>query len=268
MAYLYRHIRFDKNEPFYIGISRGSRPNNHRAKSNNGRNVIWKRIADKTDWDVEIMLDDLTWEEAKLKEIEFVKLYGRLNNNTGILANMTDGGEGGLGVVASDETRAKRSEISKKRGISKETREKMASKLRGRPQPEWQRKILSEAAKGKDVYWSKKKVDQYDLNGNFIKTFDSITDITKILGINNIVKVLQGTRSHAGGFVFVYHGEKFEKINVKEGKKPFLRRSVVNLETGEIYETIAKAALVNNINYDSLKRMLRNKIKKSKFEYL
>jgi hypothetical protein len=268
MAYVYRHIRFDKNQPFYIGISKGESRNCKRGSSSFGRNTIWKRIVDKTGWEVEIILDGLTWDEAKLKEIEFVKLYGRLNNNTGILANMTDGGEGGLGVVVSDEARLKRSEISKKRGISKETREKMAAKLRGRPQPEWQRKILSEAAKGKNVYWSKKKIDQYDLNGNFIKTFDSISDIKKILGINNVVKVLQGKRSHAGGFVFLHHGQEFEKINVKEGKKPFLRRKVVNIETGEIYDTLAKAALMNNLKYDSLKQTLKNKVKKSKFEYL
>jgi hypothetical protein len=268
MAYVYRHIRFDKNEPFYIGISRGAKPNNHRAKSSQGRNVIWKNIANKTEWDVEIMMDGLTWGEAKLKEIEFVKLYGRINKKTGILSNMTDGGDGGLGVLISEESRIKRSEISRKKGISKETRKKMAEKLRGRPQPEWQRKILSEAAKGKDVYWCKKKVDQYDMNGNFIKTFDSITDVTKTLGINNIVKVLQGKRSHAGGFVFLYHGQKFEKINVSEGRKPFLRRKVVNLETGDIYDTIADAASKNNIHYHSLKQMLKNKLKKGKFEYL
>ena len=32
-------------------------------------------------------------------------------------------------------------------------------------------------------------------------------------GINNVVKVLQGKRSHAGGFVFLHHGQEFEKIN-------------------------------------------------------
>jgi hypothetical protein len=268
MAYVYRHIRLDKNQPFYIGISKGTKPYNHRANSNAGRNDIWKRISEKTEWEVEILMTDLTWKQAQDKETEFIKLYGRINNNTGILANMTDGGEGGAGVVITDETRKKLSERSKSRIISKESREKMAAKLRGRKLPGWQKEILRKAALGKDVYWCKKKVDQYDLEGNFIRTFDSVSDITKILGINNITKVLNGKRSHAGGFIFVYHGQQFKNISIEKGKKPFLRKKILNLETGDIYDTIKQASVINNINYDSLKCKLKNKNKKGKFIYL
>lgn len=264
MAYVYRHIRLDKNQPFYIGISRGQSCNYKRGNSSCGRNVIWKRIASKTHYEVEILMDDITWQKAKEKEIEFIKIYGRLNNYTGILANMTDGGEGGLGIVVSQETRKKLSESSKSRPIKKETREKMAAKLRGRPQPEWQRKILSEAAKGKDVYWCKKKIDQYDLNGNFIQTFQSISEASKNLKINNIYKCLIGKRVHCGGFVFVYHGEKFKKLD----KKPFLRKPVVDLTTGKIYDTIKDAAIKNKLNYHSLKSSLKAKKPRLNFRYV
>ena len=44
----------------------------------------------------------MTWDEACTKEIEFIKLYGRKDNNTGILVNLTDGGEGTLGVIVSE----------------------------------------------------------------------------------------------------------------------------------------------------------------------
>jgi len=103
MAYVYRHIRLDKNQPFYIGIGsddKYTRANELRSKR---RNPLWNRICLKTKVEVEIILDDLTWEDACKKEIEFIKLYGRLDNKTGILTNLTDGGDGSLGIIFSEE---------------------------------------------------------------------------------------------------------------------------------------------------------------------
>ena len=109
MAYVYRHIRLDKNEPFYIGIGSDSEYKRANQLKNDRRNPIWHKIASKTEIEVEILLDDLSYEEAIAKEIEFIALYGRLNNATGILSNLTDGGEGTLGVVKSDELKKKMS---------------------------------------------------------------------------------------------------------------------------------------------------------------
>ena len=92
MAYVYRHIRLDKNEPFYIGI--GSDSNYSRAYSRKNRNNIWHSIANKSDFKVEIMIDDISKDDACKKEMEYISLYGKIVNSTGILANMTDGGDG------------------------------------------------------------------------------------------------------------------------------------------------------------------------------
>jgi len=92
--YVYRHIRLDKNEPFYIGI--GSTKDYKRAYSKISRNKIWKSIIDKTDYEVEILFDNLTKEEAIKKEVEFIKIYGRKNDGR-ILSNQTNGGEGIFG---------------------------------------------------------------------------------------------------------------------------------------------------------------------------
>lgn len=108
MSYLYRHIRIDKNEPFYIGI--GSDETYKRAFGLSPRSKFWKSIVAKTEYVVEIMLDGISWDEACKKEQEFIKLYGRRNINSGTLVNLTDGGEGNIGMVVSDETRAKKSE--------------------------------------------------------------------------------------------------------------------------------------------------------------
>lgn len=102
MAVVYRHIRLDKNEPFYIGIGQ-----NRRAYAKNGRNQIWHRIVAKTEYDVEILFDDVSWDFAVEKEREFISLYGRMDNKTGILANMTDGGEGIVNHKHSEQTKSK-----------------------------------------------------------------------------------------------------------------------------------------------------------------
>lgn len=105
MAYLYRHIRLDKNTPFYIGI--GSDSNYQRAYNCTSRNIFWKRITNKTNYRVEIMLDDLTREEVCEKEKEFIEIYGRSNLGKGELCNLTNGGDGSNGVLF-DEARKKK----------------------------------------------------------------------------------------------------------------------------------------------------------------
>jgi len=106
--YLYRHIREDKNEPFYIGKStcfktRSYKEEFERAFARARRNNIWKKIVKKTKYKVEIMFvsedEDFIFE----KEIEFIKLYGRINQGTGSLTNLTDGGEGTQGLERTEE---------------------------------------------------------------------------------------------------------------------------------------------------------------------
>ena len=62
MAYLYRHIRIDTNEVFYIGIGGGNKYEKElsykRAYSKYDRNKYWKNITNKTNYIVEIILND------------------------------------------------------------------------------------------------------------------------------------------------------------------------------------------------------------------
>lgn len=60
-----------------------------------------------------------------------------------------------------------------------------------------------------------KEVFQYDLEGNFIKRFDSPIDAEKETGVarQNISKVGRGLRKHAGGFFWKYaSSETIEKL--------------------------------------------------------
>ena len=59
MAYVYRHIRLDKNEPFYIGI--GSDMTNKRANERARRSELWKKIVAKSEYEIEILMDGITF---------------------------------------------------------------------------------------------------------------------------------------------------------------------------------------------------------------
>jgi hypothetical protein len=124
MAIVYAHIRLDTNQIFYVGISM----NDIRPHNKSKRNKIWKGIVKRTPYKVQILFDNLTWEEACNKEIELIKKYGRVDNNTGILCNLTDGGEGSNNFKHKQESKDKIGKAwkGKKRGPqSKEHKQKM-----------------------------------------------------------------------------------------------------------------------------------------------
>lgn len=133
MPVVYRHIRLDKNEPFYIGIGR----NIKRAYETKTRNDLWKKIVSKSDYEVQILIDGLTWEQACVKEKEFIKLYGRKDIGTGILANMTDGGEGNQNFSLEVRQKISRANKGNKYGLgwnpNAEQRKKMSEANLGKP---------------------------------------------------------------------------------------------------------------------------------------
>ena len=80
----------------------------------------------------------------------------------------------------------------------------------GKHLTEEHKRKISIAKKGKITNYGKtlmKKIDQYDINGNFIKTWESISNIEKELGIlgTHISRVCKGKRKTTGGYIFKYH---------------------------------------------------------------
>ena len=101
MAYIYKHIRKDTGDVFYIGIGKTKR----RATDRNNRNDRWTKVVNKVGFEVEIINDGLSWEEACETEKKLIKEYGRADLGEGKLVNMTDGGDGINNYSHSDETR-------------------------------------------------------------------------------------------------------------------------------------------------------------------
>jgi hypothetical protein len=63
----------------------------------------WKKIVSKTEYRIDILHEDISWEKACEEEIRLIKLHGRRDLGMGTLVNMTDGGEGTLGRIKSAE---------------------------------------------------------------------------------------------------------------------------------------------------------------------
>ena len=117
--YVYQYLRSD-GTPYYIGKGRGNRV--HSKDHNVHRPKDKSRI---------IMIEENMLETDALDlEIKLIAKYGRKDIGTGILRNMTNGGEGSSGYVPTPETRAKNSAARKKYYEDPENRAKQSAAIK------------------------------------------------------------------------------------------------------------------------------------------
>jgi hypothetical protein len=157
--YTYAYLRED-GTPYYIGKGRGQR-------------AYWRNSNDRIPAPqknrILILKSNLTEESAFRHEIYMISLFGRKDLGTGILINLTDGGEGrsnmsqecrekirkiNLNKEVSDITRKRMSDVRKGKKQSKEWIEKRTEKLRGKIRTEEQIEKLSQSHIGQ-VAWNK-----------------------------------------------------------------------------------------------------------------
>jgi hypothetical protein len=92
--YTYAYLRED-GTPYYIGKGKGDRAYRKHFRSKVRGGFFSPPPRDR----ILILKENLTNEEANQHEIYMIAVLGRKDNNTGILRNLTDGGEGGLGHI-------------------------------------------------------------------------------------------------------------------------------------------------------------------------
>jgi hypothetical protein len=205
MAYVYRHIRLDKNEPFYIGI--GTDENFKRAYlfTPTMRNKIWNSIYSKTKVEVEILFDNITFELAKEKEKEFIELYGRKYDG-GTLANITLGGEGVLGIKQPKLSERNKSGLWKGKKHKAESKEKIRAAHTGVKKSEIHIEKMREFAKTRTNDKNSNyrgKIYAYK-DGQFYSEYHSLIDAAnKVNGsVSMISTVINGHRNIYRGLFF------------------------------------------------------------------
>ncbi len=102
MICVYLHINPVKQEIFYVGIGTEARSIDTRH-----RNRHWHHVVNKYGYTVVIIERGLTREQAIEREKYYIKLFGRNDLDLGTLVNMTDGGDGSVNVIFTEEARAK-----------------------------------------------------------------------------------------------------------------------------------------------------------------
>lgn len=135
--YTYAYLRKDRT-PYYIGKGCGYRI------THPGRRIRKPPTKDR----IIFLKQNLTEEEAFKHEKYMIAVFGRKNNGTGILRNLTDGGEGSSGYVPTQETRDKISLANKGK----------TPWNKGVPRSEETKQKQSKSMKGKTSYWKNKKM--------------------------------------------------------------------------------------------------------------
>jgi len=214
--YLVTNCYGDPNK-VYIGKTKNCRFINH--KTTYGNEITYDYI-DEID-----SLDKKDWKPLECFWIEQFKQWGFdvINKNNG----------GGGPSFFTEESKLKLSKSRLGFKHNEFTKEKMSKIHKGKPKPfdenhkinhknsyqtmdrtwiddKWKNNI-SKGLKGRKVTWDtsggkeclRKKVNQYDLEGNFIKEWESISEASKYVK-GDINSFLKGKQKQAGGFIWKY----------------------------------------------------------------
>jgi len=174
-------------KPFYVGIGTKYRmtahflPSNLRKKSIKN-NIIKSIFLKLNEYPIYYQIyKNLTKNDAIRIETDIIKHFGKIKDKTGILSNLTDGGDGICG--------------------------------------------FSHNEKYKNTL--KKKLYQYDLNGQFIKEWESLKSVVDYYNLSGGAGIRASINKnfHCHGFLWSYH--KFELLNKHRNKNiPKYRYSI------------------------------------------
>lgn len=209
----------------YIGVTRQSAERRWRKGRAYKTNSYLTYAINKYGWDnitKEILFNNLSYDEASQKEKELIKLYKSDQREFGY--NIDHGGIANSREV-SDETRKKLRDINI--GVNKGFKSPVA-----------------------------KKVYQYDLQGNFIKTWYSMSDARRATGIEGIDSCCRGEYTTAGEYIWLYDNNIEDRLK-QVHKIHDLHLSSITREVAQytldgklikIHPTITEAAKIFNIN--------------------
>ena len=211
------------NGKSYVGIAKNAE---RRWNYGHGYDTqLFGRAVRKYGWaniKHEIVFDGLTQEEAQSKEIALIEELNLTDRANGY--NVMLGGQlGTKGIVFTEETRRKMSENSKRTWANPKTRARLLKHLAELSKQNKGRKMPRSAVQATKEAQSI-KVDQYDLNGNLVKTHDSMMDAARELGKDcnsAIVASCKGRKKSYCGSIWKYHGDPLgiEELEFRTSRK-------------------------------------------------
>jgi len=152
MAIVYLHRRTDNKKVFYVGI--GLRKGRAFETKPSRRNYLWNKIYNELGVDVEITHTNICWEEACKIEQYLISFYK--DQYSYLLCNLTDGGDGTLGVKVSEDRKSRYSNMYKGIKRTEDDKQKMrkpklngTNSLKGKKLSEEHKLKLSLSHKGK-----------------------------------------------------------------------------------------------------------------------
>jgi hypothetical protein len=148
--YTYAYLREDRT-PYYIGKGQKKRIYDRSGKPCH---------IPKDNTKIIFLKQNLTEEEAFRHEEYMIGVFGRIDIETGILRNKSNGGQGASGAIRTEETKRKMSEAQKGKIVTEEQRKNIGRARRGKIHSEETRKKLREKRVGKKPALGMKHTDE------------------------------------------------------------------------------------------------------------
>lgn len=211
---VYKHTNKINNKS-YIGITCQTLNNRCRKNGIGYRECIcFYNAIKKYGWDSfehTILYKNLTKEQAEQKEIELIERYKSNKSQYGY--NIQNGGNA-IGRMA-EETKEKISKTLKGIKFSEEHKRKIGEAQMGDKNHNFGKNTSNEVKEkirlGNLLHpssgcFQSRKINQYDLQGNFIKTWNTMGEIKRELGINHsmISECCNGKQKTSGGYKWKY----------------------------------------------------------------
>ncbi len=195
-----------------------------------------------------ILFTNLTKEEAEQKEIELIKYYKSNCRKYGY--NIENGGHCN---IMSEETKEKIRKKAIGRKMSDDFKEKCRINNTGKKVSQKTKDKMSKSQLGKHSI----KTNQYDLDGNYIKTWNSAREAAKYYNIDegNITQCCRKRSKSCNNFIWRYYNdtEKVEKYFKKKCTK-----KVICIDNNVIYNSIKEASEKLDVSKNKISLICNN----------
>lgn len=211
--YVYSLLNPITNKPFYVGKGSNDRYKEHfrecfKKKRSHKLSTIKNIVNQNLDVLIQINIETIDEKFALQKEVELIRFWGRRDIRTGILTNLTDGGEGVSGFISTRDISGENNPMFGKthtpearQNISRKNKERIEKFGARKHSEEHKQKLRDNNAGG---VATSKEIYQIDTLGNIVAKYKSSRSAGKSTGINfsniNACANYKGESVCVGGF--------------------------------------------------------------------